>query len=78
MSDVSIKCTAFARELETARWLKHVAIKRGTLLTIQQAHEAWAEHSDDYCAGWLAPDSENPTAEAWRAIEQWKARRMRK
>ncbi len=78
MNAVFRKCSAFARELETARWLRRIAATRGTELTIEQAHEAWAEHSDYYCAQWLAPDAENPTAEAWRAIEQWKARRMRK
>lgn len=65
------KSVRFAAELETATWLQGIAKTRGYKLTLIEAHEVWAEHSDAYCAQWLLADSENPKAEAWRAITVW-------
>lgn len=65
------KSVRFAAEMETAMWLQAVAKERGHKMTLVEAHEAWAEHSDAYAASWLLVDSENQRAEAWRAITVW-------
>jgi hypothetical protein len=64
----------FMREWETARRIIKEAQKRGTTLTLEQAHAVWVDHSDDYCAQWLVFDAADPVAEIWRAITKWQAR----
>lgn len=64
----------FASELYTAEWLVRVAAMHGKVLSVVQAHQAWAEHSDDLDASWLVPDYEQPRGEALGAITKWQAR----
>lgn len=64
----------FAAELKTARWIRKVAKERNYALSLHEAHEVWAEYSNDYCATWMLPDAENPDVEAWRAISLWDSR----
>jgi hypothetical protein len=68
------KTEQFTRELRTAEEVRRVAKEHGTTLTLAQAHEAWAEHSDDYCAGWLAFDSESPRIEILQALTKYRER----
>jgi hypothetical protein len=75
---MTTKTDRFMREYNTAARVQFEANKRGAKLTLEQAHEVWAEHSDDYCAEWLAPDAENPVAEIRRAITAWQHRRAKR
>ncbi len=67
------RTTRFVREMATALRVKEEAQKRGHNLSLEQAHQCWAEYSDDYCAGWLVFDAADPVAEIWRAITRWEA-----
>ena len=68
------KTERFASELRTATEVQRVAREHGTSLTIEQAHEAWAEHSDDYCAQWLCWRDENPRIEILQALTKYRER----
>ena len=71
---MTTKTERFASELRTAKEVQRVAQEHGTTLTIEQAHEAWAEHSDDYCAGWLCWRDENPRIEILQALTKYRER----
>lgn len=71
---MSAKTDRFVREMQTALRIKEEAAKRGYNLSLEQAHEVWDEHSNDYCAGWLVFDAADPVAEIWRAITKWESR----
>jgi hypothetical protein len=62
-------------QLRTAELVRSVAIEHGTVLNIEQAHEAWTEHSDDYCAGWLCWRDENPRVEILQALTKYRGKR---
>jgi len=65
----------FMAELETAQHVQRVALDRyNAVMTLEQAHACWAQHSDDYCAGWLVIDSERPVGEACQAITKFQER----
>lgn len=68
------KSERFLSELSVARHVQSVAHQRGLQLELEQAHEVWAEHSEDMCAGWLLPDSESPEAEIAQALTKYQAR----
>ena len=68
------KTERFASELRTATEVQRVARENGTTLTIEQAHECWSEHSDDYCAGWLCWRDENPRIEILQALTKYRER----
>lgn len=62
-------------ELSTAIRIQQEALAaKGIALSVEQAHEAWAEHSDDYCAGWLCWRDENPRGEILEALTKYEAR----
>lgn len=61
-------------ELLTSQEVQRVAKEHGTNLTLEQAHECWCEHSDDYCAGWLCWRDVNPTVEILQALTKYRAR----
>jgi len=67
----------FIMHLNTSTDLQKEAANYGITLTLEQAHEAWWQHSQDYCAGWLAKDSENGPAELVIAARKYLARRER-
>ena len=68
------KTERFMRELCTAEMVQSVAKEHGTVLTIAQSHEAWAEHSEDYCAQWLCWRDENPRIEILQALTKYRER----
>lgn len=68
------KSERFRSEWGVALLVQQVAARRGLHLLLEQAHEAWAEHSDDMCASWLLPDFERPEAEIAQAITKYQAR----
>lgn len=65
------------REYRTAETVRQIARDHGTTLTLEQAHEAWAEHSDDYCAGWLAWGNDNPKIDVLQALTKYRERHAR-
>ena len=72
---MSTKTTRFMAELETAEEVMRVAEANGIELTIEQAHEAWAEHSDDYCASWLMWRDADTTSEILQALTKYRGKR---
>lgn len=68
------RTSRFIAEYQTAQRIKTEAAKRGHDLTLEQAHNVWAEYSAERAAQWLVFDSENPVAEIWRAITCWTER----
>jgi hypothetical protein len=68
------KTTRFMAELSTAMTIQQFANARGIIIDIEKSHDAWAEHSDDYCAGWLAWRDEDPTSEILQALTKWQER----
>ena len=65
----------FIMHLNTAQDLQRKAAESGLTLTLAQSHEAWWEHSQDYCAQWLAPDAASGPAELLIAARKYLARR---
>lgn len=66
--------TRFMAELRTSEEVQRVAKEHGTTLTLEQAHECWCEHSDDYCAGWLAWRDTNATVEILQSLTKYRER----
>jgi hypothetical protein len=61
-------------ELRTSAEVQRVAKEHGTPLTIEQAHECWLEHSNDYCASWLSWRDTNATIEILQALTKYRER----
>lgn len=66
--------TRFMAELRTSEEVQRVAKEHGTTLTLEQAHECWCEHSDDYCAGWLAWRDTNAAVEILQSLTKYRER----
>lgn len=65
----------FMSEMSTAQCVQAISFNIGLNLTLRQAHECWAEHSDDYCAGWLDwRNPSDPSGEIMEALTRWQAR----
>lgn len=64
----------FVTELQTACTIAATGAKRGTSLSLPEAHEVWAEYSAEKCAQWLDFAPDDPVSDIWRAITMWQAR----
>lgn len=74
MSPVERRTHEFEYEYRTASTIQRVVKERkGLELTLIEAHQLWAEHSDDYAAGWLV-FSEEKESEILQALTCWLAR----
>lgn len=69
------KTIRFKSELSTALRIQTILLHaKGVAIDVEKAHEIWAEHSDDYCAGWLAWRDEDPTNEILQALTKYEGR----
>ncbi len=69
-----MKTDIFIMHLETAQDLQKIALEAGFAMTLRQAHEAWWEHSQDFCAEWLIPDAVSGRQELLVAARKYFAR----
>lgn len=72
---MSTKTERFMSEYKTALAVFRVILdEKGDELDVESAHQLWAEHSDDYCAGWLSFRDEDITSEVLQAYTKWRGR----
>jgi len=74
----AMKTELFLHQFDTCQRLISYASLCGATINLETAHRAWLEHSDDYDAGWLVPDSASGNEEIRRALNKYFYRRKLK